>query len=49
MLIQDLGSNRFQMKLEEHLYNTYPSRDRIKMNDFVALLKATSGYFFKYK
>lgn len=49
MLTQDLGSNKFQLKLEEHIYNSYPSKDRVKINDFVALLKSTSGYYFKYK
>ncbi len=49
MLTQDLGSNKFQTKLEQFLYNTYPSKDRVKINDFVALLKSTSGYFFKFK
>ena len=49
LLIQDLGSNKFQMKLEEAIYNTYPSKDRVKINDFVTLLKSTSGYYFKYK
>ena len=49
LLIQNLGSNKFQSKLEETLYNTYPSKDRIKISDFVALLKSTSGYYFKYK
>jgi hypothetical protein len=49
MLTQDLGTNKFQIHLEQCLYNTYPAKDRIKINDFVALLKATSGYFFKFK
>lgn len=49
MLTQDLGSNKFQMSLEQHLYNTYPAKDRVKINDFVSLLKSTSGYFFKFK
>ena len=49
MLPQDLGSNKFQLKLEQHLYNSYPSKDRVKITDFVTLLKSTSGYYFKYK
>ena len=49
LLTQDLGSNKFQTKLEEALYNTYPSKDRLKITDLVILLKSTSGYFFKYK
>lgn len=49
LLTQDLGSNKFQLKLEEAIYNTYPSKDRIKIIEFVVLLKSTSGYFFKFK
>ena len=49
LLTQDLGSNKFQLKLEEALYNTYPSKDKLKITDFVQLLKSTSGYFFKFK
>lgn len=49
LLTQDLGSNAFQLKLEQAIYSTYPSKDKVKMTDFVALLKATSGYFFKFK
>ena len=49
LLIQDLGSNKFQTKLEDALYNTYPAKDKLKITDFVLLLKSTSGYFFKFK
>jgi hypothetical protein len=49
LLTQDLGSNKFQLKLEEAIYNTYPSKDRLKITEFVVLLKSTSGYFFKFK
>lgn len=49
MLIQDIGSNAFQVKLEEAIYNKYPDKDKFKLNEFVMLLKATSGYFFKFK
>jgi len=49
LLTQDLGSNAFQLKLEQGLYSTYPAKDKVKITDFVVLLKATSGYFFKFK
>lgn len=49
LLTQDLGSNKFQLQLEESLYKSYPDKDKLKTTDFVMLLKSTSGYFFKYK
>lgn len=49
MLTQNIGSNNFQMKLEEKLYKKFPNRISLGINDLVSLLKATSSYYFKYK
>ena len=49
MLTQNIGSNSFQLKLEEEIYKKYPSKDSLKINDLVSLLKSTSAYYFKFK
>lgn len=48
--MQNLGSNYFQLKLEESLYNLFPTQPRdFNINTFASLLKSTSGYLFKFK
>jgi hypothetical protein len=49
MLTQNLGTNDFQTELEAELYKKYPDRPNLRINDLVALLKATSAYYFKFK
>ena len=48
LLTQNIGSNQFQLKLEAEIYKKYPSKDKLALNDFLTLLKATSAYYFKF-
>ena len=49
MLTQNIGSNKFQAKLEEQIYKKFPNRVSLSLTDLVVLLKSTSSYYFKYK
>lgn len=48
MLTQNIGSNSFQLLLEEELYKKYPNKANLRTNDLVVLLKSTCSYYFKF-
>ena len=49
MLTQNLGSNDFQLALEEQIFEKFPLSAELNMNHLKELLHSTSGYHFKYK
>lgn len=49
LLTQNIGSNEFQVKLEEEIYKKYPDKATLRINQLVDLLKSTATYYFKFK